>query len=159
MSSFSKRIVIGSDHVGYDLKENIKAYLDDLGIACQDVGAFSSEPSDYPVYAGLAVRSILSGEAERGILVCGTGIGMSIAANKFPGIRAAACSEPYSAALARQHNDANVLAFGARVVGAGLARSIVEAWLKAVFEGGRHANRLKMIARIETENQQQDVTP
>ncbi len=147
--SVKKRIALGSDHIGLELRGVIKAFLDEQGIEVLDLGTFSRERTDYPVYAEKVARAILSGEAERGILICGTGVGMSIAANKISGIRAVVCSEPYSAVLARQHNDANVLALGARVVGNGLACTIVKLWLEAEFEGGRHRNRLKMIEEFE----------
>lgn len=150
-----ERIAIGSDHVGYKLKEDIKAYLAELGVECQDFGAYSEDRTDYPRFAEQVARSVASGEAERGILICATGVGMSIAANKIVGVRAVVCSEPYTASLSRQHNDTNVLAFGARVVGAGMARMIVEAWLNGSYERGRHAPRLEMIAQLEEERQKQ----
>jgi len=146
-------IAVGSDHVGYELKENIKAYLSELDIECLDFGAFARDRTDYPRYAEQVARAVLVGHAVSGILICGTGIGMAITANKVAGIRAAACSEPYTARFARQHNDANVLTLGARVVGPGLARMIVEAWLDAEFEGGRHATRLDMITLLEGQMQ------
>jgi ribose 5-phosphate isomerase B len=145
-----KRVALGSDHVGYELKEAIKAYLTALGVECPDFGTDSKDRTDYPRFAEQVAQSVVSGKAERGILICGTGVGMSIAANKLPGIRAVVCSEAYSAVLSREHNDTNVLALGARVVGPGLARTIVEAWLRASYEGGRHARRLEMIAELET---------
>lgn len=148
---YPKLIAIGSDHIGYDLKEDVRAYLAEMGIECQDFGAFSRERTDYPLFARQVARYVASGKADLGILICGTGVGMAIAANKIRGIRAVSCSEPYSAALSRQHNDANILAFGARVVGTGLARMIVEAWLNATFEGGRHARRVELIKQIESE--------
>jgi ribose 5-phosphate isomerase B len=144
-----KRVAIGSDHVGYDLKENIKLYLVELGIEVRDIGTTSRERTDYPLFARQVAENVRSKEAELGILICGTGIGMAIAANKIRGIRAAACSEPYSAALSRQHNNSNVLTFGAMVVGSGLARMIVEAWLYSEYEGGRHTKRVEMIADME----------
>jgi ribose 5-phosphate isomerase B len=144
-----KRIAIGSDHVGYPLKEEIKRYLDELGYSYQDVGAHAVERTDYPLFARDVTSSVTSNQADLGILVCGTGVGMSIAANKVRGIRAVVCSEPYSAMLSRQHNNTNVLALGARVIGSELARMIVKAWLEAEFEGGRHAARVEMISQIE----------
>ncbi len=150
MNSHSlKRIAIASDHVGYPLKEEIKTYLGDLGYAYQDFGTHSVERTDYPLFAERVTDAICSNQADVGILICGTGVGMSIAANKVKGIRAVVCSEPYSAMLSRQHNDTNVLALGARVIGSELARMIVKAWLDAEFEGGRHASRLEIISRIE----------
>jgi ribose 5-phosphate isomerase B len=144
-----KHIAIGSDHVGYDLKENIKLYLQEQGIEVRDFGTSSRERTDYPLFAQQVAENVLSEVDGLGILICGTGIGMAIAANKIKGIRAAACSEPYSAALSRQHNNSNVLTFGARVVGSGLARMIVDAWLNAEYEAGRHEKRVKMIAEME----------
>src|ERR1041385_1005642 len=136
----SKRIAIGSDHVGYPLKGEIKKYLDELGYTYQDFGTLSAERTDYPLYAKGVTSAVSSGSADLGILICGTGVGMSITANKVKGIRAVVCSEPYSAMLSRQHNNTNVLALGARVVGLELARMILKAWLEAEFEGGRHAH-------------------
>ena len=146
-----KRIAIGSDHVGYPLKDEIKKYLEELGYACQDFGAHSAERTDYPLFAKDVTSAISSQQADLGILICGTGVGMSITANKVKGIRAVVCSEPYSAMLSRQHNNTNVLALGSRVIGPELARMIVKAWLEAEFEGGRHASRLEIISQIEAE--------
>ena len=139
------RIVIGNDHVGYELKLFLKEYIESLGHVTIDVGAYSSERADYPVFGKLAAEKIISGEAELAVLICGTGCGMSLSANKVKGIRCVNCSEPYTALLARKHNDANALALGARVVGAELARMIVEVFLSGSFEGGRHAERVAMI--------------
>jgi ribose 5-phosphate isomerase B len=144
-------IALGSDHVGFELKEPIKAYLEARGVEIRDFGSFSSQRTDYPVYARLVARAVASGECARGLLFCGTGVGISIAANKVRGIRAVVCSEPYSAKLSRQHNDTNVLCLGSRVVGLELAKMIVDEWLAADFEGGRHANRVRMIGEIERE--------
>jgi ribose 5-phosphate isomerase B len=146
-----KRIALGSDHVGLPLKEEIKKALDELGYTYQDFGAHSAERTDYPLFAREVTSAISSGQSDLGILVCGTGVGMSITANKVKGIRAVVCSEPYSAMLSRQHNNTNVLALGSRVVGPELARMIVKAWLEAEFEGGRHASRLEIISQIEAE--------
>jgi ribose 5-phosphate isomerase B len=150
-----KRIAIGSDHVGYPLKEEIKTYLEELGFSHQDFGAHSSERTDYPLFAKDVTAAISAGGADLGILICGTGVGMSITANKVKGIRAVVCSEPYSAMLSRQHNNTNVLALGSRVIGPELARMIVKAWLEAEFEGGRHASRLEIISQIEEERRKQ----
>ena len=147
------RIAIGSDHVGLPLKAEIKKYLDEMGYAYQDFGAHSAERTDYPLFAKDVTSAISSGGAGLGILICGTGVGMSITANKVKGIRAVVCSEPYSAMLSRQHNNTNVLALGARVIGPELARMIVKAWLEAEFEGGRHASRLEIISQIEAERE------
>jgi ribose 5-phosphate isomerase B len=146
-----KRIAIGSDHIGYPLKEELKTYLEELGYAYQDFGTHSAERTDYPLFAKDVTSAISSKQADAGILICGTGVGMAITANKVKGIRAVVCSEPYSAMLSRQHNDTNVLALGSRVVGSELAKIIVKAWLEAEFEGGRHASRLEIISQIEAE--------
>jgi ribose 5-phosphate isomerase B len=155
----SKRIAIGSDHVGYPLKEEIKKYLDELGRAYQDFGTHMVERTDYPLFAKDVTAAISLGQADLGILICGTGVGMSITANKVKGIRAVVCSEPYSAMLSRQHNNTNVLALGSRVVGPELARMIVKSWLEAEFEGGRHASRLEIISQIEAERATQTESP
>lgn len=137
-------LVIGSDHGGYSLKEYLKTYLTEKGIAFIDIGC-EGEKCDYPDYARAAAAKIASGECEKGILCCGTGIGISIAANKCPGIRAALVSEPVSARLATEHNNANILCLGGRVTGEALAAACVDAWLSAEFEGGRHAERVRKI--------------
>ncbi|EDJ9668473.1 ribose-5-phosphate isomerase [Listeria monocytogenes] len=146
------KIAIGNDHVGIELKPVIVAYLQDLGHEVDDFGAFSNERTDYPEYGKKVAESVAAGKSDLGILICGSGVGISIAANKVNGIRAVVCSEPYSAKLSREHNNTNILAFGSRVVGAELAKTIVQNWLDAEFEGGRHAKRVEMIARIEDEN-------
>ena len=139
-------IVVGNDHAGLPLKKEIVGALVELGWTVEDLGVNETTSVDYPDYAHTVARSILSGKHRLGLLFCGSGIGISIAANRHPGIRAVVCSEPYSAAMARRHNDANVLCMGARVVGGGLAREILEAFLGQTFEGGRHAER---VAKIE----------
>ena len=139
------RIVMGSDHVGCELKLVLKEHIESLGHTVTDVGAYSSERSDYPVYGKLAVEKIIGGEAELAVLVCGTGCGISLAANKVKGIRCVNCTEPYTALLSRRHNNTNALALGARVVGSELAKMIVDAFLSGSFEGGRHASRVAMI--------------
>ncbi|HAB9880084.1 TPA_asm: ribose 5-phosphate isomerase B [Listeria monocytogenes] len=146
------KIAIGNDHVGIELKPVIVAYLQDLGHDVDDFGAFSNERTDYPEYGKKVAESVAAGKSDLGILICGSGVGISIAANKVNGIRAVVCSEPYSAKLSREHNNTNILAFCSRVVGAELAKMIVQNWLDAEFEGGRHAKRVEMIARIEDEN-------
>lgn len=144
-----KRIAFGCDHVGFILKEEILAHLRSRGIEVIDKGAWSPERTDYPRYASAVAQAVINDEADGGILICGTGVGISIAANKIPGIRAVVCSEPYSARLSRQHNNTNVLAFGSRVVGLELAKMIVDIWLEAEFEGGRHQTRVEAIAALE----------
>lgn len=147
------KIGIGCDHVGYELKGKVTEHLRELGYEVVDFGTNSSERTDYPIYGEAVARAVASGACEKGILTCGTGVGISLAANKVHGIRAVVCSEPYSALLSRRHNDTNILAFGARVVGADLALMIVDAWLSGVYEGGRHAKRVQMIADIEAKNE------
>ena len=142
-------IAIGSDHAGFGLKEEIRQYLDEQGIEYTDYGAYNTESCDYPVYGEKVARAVASGQAERGIVICGTGIGISMAANKVKGIRCAVCGDCFSAEMARLHNDANVLALGARVTGGGLARKIVEIFLNTQFEGGRHAQRVALIGALE----------
>ena len=137
-------IVIGSDHGGYELKEFLKTHLAEKGIDYIDIGC-EGESCDYPDYAKEAAKRIMIGECEKGILCCGTGIGISIAANKCPGIRAALVSEPVSACLAKEHNNANILCLGGRVTGNALAAACVDAWLEAEFQGGRHAVRVNKI--------------
>lgn len=138
-------IALGSDHVGYAMKKELKAYLESKGHTVTDLGAHSDERTDYPVYGKAVAKAVIGGEADCGILVCGTGVGISIAANKTWGIRAVVCSEPYSAMLSKQHNNTNILAMGARVIGIELAKMIVDAWLGAEFEGGRHLDRVNML--------------
>ena len=142
-------IGIGSDHGGFPLKEEIKKHLDEIGVAYKDFGTDTPDSCDYPIYAEAVARAVVSGEVEKGILICGTGIGISIAANKVKGIRAALCGDCYSAEYTRRHNDANVLTMGARVTGGGLACKIVDTFLTTEFEGGRHARRVALIADIE----------
>ena len=146
------RLMIGSDHGGFELKEEVKKYLLEQGHEVTDVGTYSPESCDYPDIARAGCEKILSGECERGILICGTGIGISMAANKIKGIRAACCSDTYSARYTRLHNDANVLCFGGRVVGGGLACELVDAYLSVEFEGGRHQRRVDKIMALEAEN-------
>lgn len=143
------RIAIGADHAGFELKEIIKHALDELRIAYRDVGTDSDESVDYPDFAAKVARSVASGEFDRGVLVCGTGIGMALAANKVPGVRAAPVMDLETARLAREHNDANVLALGARVTPPERALDIVRLFLKTEFEGGRHARRLGKVAALE----------
>ncbi len=144
-----KIIVLGADHGGFELKNTIKAHLESRGFDIIDVGTDSSESCDYPIFASRLCKHIQNGDAELGILVCGTGIGMSMVANKHRGIRAACCSDTFSARLTRLHNNANVLCLGARVVGAGLALDLADAFVNAEFEGERHIKRLSLIEDIE----------
>ena len=143
------KIAIGNDHVAVELKNHITKYVEAKGYTVVNFGTDSSESCDYPIYGEKVARAVASGECELGILICGTGIGISLAANKVKGIRAAVCSEPYSARLTRQHNNANIIAFGARVVGQAMAEMIVDEFLNAEYEGGRHQRRVDLITAIE----------
>ncbi|MCG0275760.1 MAG: ribose 5-phosphate isomerase B [Thermosediminibacteraceae bacterium] len=143
------RVAVACDHGGLNLKQEIIKLLEQKGIEYEDLGTFSEEPVDYPDIAFNLAEAVARGEYDRGIIICGTGIGVSIAANKVKGIRAALCHDVYSARMSRLHNDANVLALGGRVIGPGLAREIVEEWLKAEFEGGRHQRRIDKISSYE----------
>ncbi len=139
-------IALGSDHGGYDLKEEIKKHLEEKGVVYKDFGCESKEPTDYPIYAKRVAHAVQRGECDRGILICGTGIGISITANKFKGIRCALCSDCFSAEATRLHNNANVLAMGGRVVGTGLALKIVDTFLSTPFyENERHSRRIAQI--------------
>ena len=142
-------IALGSDHGGYELKNHVKKHLIERGFEIKDYGVFSEDSVDYPDCAAPVCEAVLSGEAEKGILFCGTGIGISIAANKFDGIRAALCGDVFSATMAKQHNNANIIALGGRVTGRELAFMIVDAWLDNEFLGGRHADRVAKIHEIE----------
>lgn len=139
-------IALGSDQAGYELKQVIMRHLEERGLEYKDYGSYNADPVDYPVYGKKVAHAVSDGECEKGILICGTGIGISIAANKVKGIRAALCSDCFSAEATRLHNDANILAFGARVVGPGLAEKIVDAFLDTEFSGAeRHQRRVDMI--------------
>ena len=142
-------IVLGSDHAGYSLKRKVIEYLEERGIEYTDVGADECERAEYPVFALKAARLVTDGLADRGLLFCGTGMGMSIAANKVKGIRCVVGSEPYSAAMSRKHNDCNMLALGVRVIGEKMALAIVDTWLNTDFEGERHQKRVDMIMEIQ----------
>ena len=143
------KVTIGSDHGGFNLKEEIKSLLEEMKIEYNDVGTYQAEAIDYPEVSGKVEKSILQGEADKGIIVCGTGIGVSIAANKFKGIRAALCNDVFSAQMAAEHNNANIITLGERVVGAGLAKMIVKTWLTTEFAGGRHERRVNQITALE----------
>ena len=142
-------IAIGCDHGGYELKQKILAHLRQRGLEYRDFGCDSTASVDYPVYGKAVAHAVASGECEKGIVICSTGIGISISANKVTGIRAALCGDCYSAEMTRRHNDANILAMGARVLGPGLALKIVDTFLNTEFEGGRHARRIALISDIE----------
>ncbi|MGB9857573.1 MAG: ribose 5-phosphate isomerase B [Dictyoglomaceae bacterium] len=145
------KIAIGSDHAGYELKEELKKWLEEWNISYHDFGTYSPERADYPDYAILVAKAVAKGGFDKGILICGTGIGMSIVANKVKGIRAALCRDPYEARMSREHNDANILALGGRVLGKDLAKEIVRVWLTTEFAGGRHKLRLQKISKYEEE--------
>lgn len=143
------KLAIGCDHAALELKQEIIRHLESRGIATEDFGTYSKDSCDYPIYAEKVAHAVVDGKADGGILICGTGVGISIAANKIKGVRAVVCSEPYSAKLSKMHNNTNILAFGARVVGLDLAKMIVDAWLDAEYEGERHQRRVDLITAIE----------
>jgi len=142
-----RRIILGSDHAGYPLKEKCLAHLHEAGYECEDMGTHSLQSCDYPQFASLVCNRVLETE-QSGILICGTGLGMSMSANRFPGIRAALCFNEYSAGMARQHNDANILCLGARVIGEDLALAVLERFLRTDFQGGRHEERIRLMDRM-----------
>lgn len=143
------KLAIGNDHVALAMKNEVKAYLENCGIEVIDVGTNSANRFDYPISGYKVAKLVANGEVDGGVLICGTGVGISLAANKVPGIRACVCSEPYSARLSKQHNNSNIIAFGARVIGIETAKMILDEWLSAEYEGGRHQKRIDMIAEIE----------
>lgn len=143
------KLALGCDHGGYPLMQEVKNHLEELGIEYHDFGTYSEESCDYPIFAEAAARAVASGEYDRGVLICGTGIGISICANKIDGIRAALCSDCFSAEATRNHNDANILCMGARVLGTGLALKILDTFLTSEFDGGRHARRIALITELE----------
>lgn len=143
------KLAIGNDHVAVDMKNEIKAHLEAKGIEVVNVGTDSSERFNYPISGYKVARMVADGEVDGGVLICGTGVGISLAANKVKGIRACVCSEPYTAKLSKQHNNSNIIAFGARVIGIETAKMIVDEWLAAEYEGGRHQARVEMLAEIE----------
>lgn len=146
-------IALASDHVAIGLKHAIMELLDQKGLSYHDYGTYDAQRCDYPVYGYAAAKAVASGECDRGIILCGTGVGISLSANKVHGIRCVVCSDPYSAKLSREHNDTNMLAMGARVVGEELAKMIACIWLDTPFEGGRHQRRIDMISQIEQTQQ------
>jgi len=143
------KIAIGNDHVAVDMKNEIKAYLESKGHEVINVGTDSPERFNYPVSGYKVAQMVVKGEVDRGVLICGTGVGISLSANKVHGIRACVCSEPYTARLSKQHNNTNIIAFGSRVIGIETAKMIVDEWLAAEYEGGRHQTRVDMIKEIE----------
>ena len=143
------KIGIGNDHSAVEMKQEVVKYLQELGYEVVNYGTDTTESCHYPIYGEKVARAVVAGEVDLGILICGTGVGISLAANKVKGIRAVVCSEPYSAKLSRQHNNPNILAFGARVIGVEMAKMIIDEWLNAEFQGGRHQDRVNMIMAIE----------
>jgi len=143
------RIAIGNDHVAIEMKNEITAFLKEKGLEVIDVGTNNLERFNYPISGYKVAKMVASGEVDAGVLICGTGVGISLAANKVHGIRACVCSDPYTARLSKQHNNTNIIAFGARVIGIETAKMIVEEWLNAEYEGGRHQTRIDMITEIE----------
>ena len=143
-------IALACDHSALELKQEIKNLLDEMGLEYKDFGTYTDESCDYPIYGYRAAKAVASGECDRGILICGTGVGIGIAASKVKGTRVCTCSDVYTATLSKRHNNSNILAFGARVIGPGLATMIARAWLEAPFEGGgRHQRRIDMVTAIE----------
>lgn len=143
------KLAIGNDHVAVEMKREIKAHLEAQGVEVVDVGTNEPGSFNYPISGYKVAKLVASGEVDGGVLICGTGVGISLAANKVEGIRACVCSEPFTARMSKQHNNANIIAFGARVVGTELAKMIVDEWLYAEFQGGRHQTRVDMITEIE----------
>ena len=147
------KIAIGNDHTALEKKNEMKKFLEEKGYEVIDYGTNSTESCDYPVYGEKVGNAVANGEADLGLAICGTGVGISLACNKVKGIRCCVCSEPYTAKLSRMHNDSNVLAFGARVIGVEMAKMITEEWLNAEYEGGRHQRRVDQVMDIERRNQ------
>src|SRR4030065_851695 len=145
------QIGLACDHAGFDLKGELKAFLKSLGVNAIDMGTFNEDSVDYPDFGVLVAEKVSRGELERGVLICGTGIGMAMVANKFPGIRAAVANDLYSSRCSREHNDANVLIIGGRIVGRDLAKEILKVWLETPFAGGRHKKRIEKIEALEKE--------
>ena len=143
------KLAIGNDHVAVEMKQEIQKYLEEKGHEVINVGTDSTERFNYPISGYKVAKLVSSGEVDAGVLICGTGVGISLAANKVKGIRACVCSEPYTAKLSKQHNNSNIIAFGARVIGIETAKMIVDEWLAAEYEGGRHQTRIDMITEIE----------
>jgi len=147
------KIVIGSDHAGFEVKEELRTYLREQNVEVEDLGVPNEAPADYPDIGAVVAEKVARGEFEQGILICGSGIGMSIVANRFAGVRAALCHDLYTARMSREHNDANVLVLGGRVTGKGLAREILKVWLESRFQGGNHQRRLEKIKSLEVKIQ------
>jgi ribose 5-phosphate isomerase B len=146
------KIAIGSDHAGYELKEALKKYLNEIGRPFADYGTFSLESTDYPDWGSKVAEAVASSEHERGILICGAGIGMSIVANRYPGVRAALCTSEYLAEICRRHNDANIIVMGGRTTPEVIAKRMLKIWLETPFEGGRHADRIEKLNCLQSQN-------
>ena len=144
------KIALGNDHAAVEMKEFVKAYLEEKGSEVLNLGTDTHDSVDYPEYGAAVGRAVVGGDADLGIAICGSGVGISISANKIKGVRAVCCSEPYSARMSRQHNNANVLCFGARVIGQEMAKMIIDEWLAAEFQGGRHQKRVDKIIALES---------
>ena len=144
------KIALGNDHAAVEMKEFVKAYLEEKDYEVLNLGTDTHDSVDYPEYGAAVGRAVVGGEADLGIAICGSGVGISISANKIKGVRAVCCSEPYSARMSRQHNNANVLCFGARVIGQEMAKMIIDEWLAAEFQGGRHQKRVDKIIALES---------
>ena len=151
------QIAIGSDHAGFELKEDLRKFLKERGLGVLDLGAPDETPVDYPEIGRAVAEKVSTGEIPRGILICGTGIGMSMVANRFPGVRATLCHDLYTARMSREHNDSNLLVLGARLLGKGIAREILRVWLEAEFQGGNHQRRLDKIAALDEKKRQSQV--
>ena len=149
MSSAKTQIALGADHAGYRLKERLRAYLSDKGYQVEDLGTHSEQSADYPDFAARVAEQVQAQKATFGVLVCGTGIGMAMAANKMPGIRASTCNDTVAALMSRSHNDANILALGSRTVDEATARNILDVWLSTPFAGGRHQRRVRKIRKLD----------
>jgi len=143
------KIVMASDHVGYQMKKDLQAFMEDMGHTVEDIGASNTARAEYPIYGRLAADKLAKGEADRAVLICGTGFGITLAANSVRGVRCVNCTDPYTAYMSRLHNNANAIAFGGRVIASELAKQLLEIWLKTEFEGGRHADRVNMLTEMK----------
>ena len=142
------RVVMASDHVGYQMKKDLQAYMEVLGHTVEDVGANNAARAEYPIYGRIAADKLARGDADRAVLICGTGFGIALAANSVKGVRCVNCTDPYTAYMSRLHNNANAIAFGGRVIASELAKHLLEIWLTTEFEGGRHADRVDMLTEM-----------
>ena len=147
------KIVMASDHVGYQMKKDLQTYMESLGHTVEDIGASDTARAEYPIYGRLAADKLAKGEADRAVLICGTGFGITLAANSVHGVRCVNCTDPYTAYMSRLHNNANAIAFGGRVIASELAKQLLEIWLTTEFEGGRHADRVDMLTEMKNNPQ------